>query len=208
MAAMAAKKKTRAQLEAAAKKAQAALAALDLEEGVATAPATKKKSAVAPKADDPLEARRTAEDFQLIPTAENVIFSPNHILMAKQQRNERDPRKLQRFFFYKRLTDDKLLCYTEAEADFMQKSSHKVILRLLGVSDGSAYAKSIRECGVRIGQVIPVKKAQDILNSAWAAELEAAKGHFDEPDPQNIHFDDTVRRHRNAKSIIQGFNPN
>lgn len=199
MAAMAPRKKrTREQI-------LAELEALDKAEG--KTPAKKPAPAAAAKGDDPLESRRTAEDFQLISTAENVIFSPNHVLMAKPQRNERDPRKLQRFFFYKRLTDDKLLCYTEAEADFMQKSSHKVILRLLGVSDGSAYAKSIRECGVKVGQVIPVKRAQDILNNAWAAELESAKGHFDDPDPQNIHFDDTVRRHRNAKSIIQGFNP-
>jgi hypothetical protein len=203
---MAGTKKTREQLLKAAEKTRKALEALDVEEGVTTP--TKKVPTAAPTPEaDPLEARRTAEDFQLIPSADNVIFSPNHVLMAKPQRNERDPRKLQRFFFYKRLTDDKVFCWTEAEADLMLKSSHKVILRLIGVSNGTAYSKSIQNCGVKIGQVIPVKRAQEILNAAYEAELESARGNFDDPDPQNVHFDDTVRRHRNAKSIIQGFNP-
>lgn len=154
-----------------------------------------------------LEGRRGPEDFYVASNTEMVTFIPNHMLQARPKHSESNPGRMQQFFFYKRLTDEKILCFTEGEADFMMKSSHRVILRQLGVSDGSAYSKYIKECGMRSGQRIPRKKAQEILDGAFNAELEAAKGHYREPDPQNIHFDDTVKRHKNARSIIQGFNP-
>lgn len=154
---------------------------------------------------DGLDGRES--DFSLSKKSPYVIFSPNHQLMAKPRPNERNPAKRQRYFFYKRLTDDVVLCYTEAEADFMLKSTHKVILRQIGVSDGSAYSKFIRTCGIKPGEQVLRKRAQEVLDGAYKAELEAARGHYVDPDPQNVHFDDTVRRHRNARGIIEGFNP-
>lgn len=127
-------------------------------------------------------------DFTLKGESNSVRFQPNHALMARPKPRERDLQP-QRYFFYHRMTDDQMLCFTEAEAAMMMKSTHKFMLRYLGCSNGQAYAKSIRECGVKPGEVILKTKAQEILNAAFAAELEAAKGHYDQPEAQNVHFD-------------------
>ena len=145
-------------------------------------------------------------DYDIAKNVQFVSFQPNHSLMGKPDLREQD-QKPQRLFFYKRLTDDKILIFTEAEASFMMESSHRPILRQIGVSDGRAYWNYLRNCGVRVGERILVTKAQEILNAAMDAEMEAARGNYDDPMPQNVHFDSTVRRHKNAKNIIQGFSP-
>lgn len=155
---------------------------------------------------DPLDGRES--DFDLVKDTRMVTFRPQFgaELMGKPKLREQD-QKPQRFFFYKRLTDDKEFCYTEAEAALMMQSNHAMILRQLGCSDGTAYWKYIRTCGLKDGQRVPIEKAKEVLRGAYAAERAAAMGNYAEPMAQNIHFDSTVRRHRNAQNIIQGFSP-
>lgn len=156
--------------------------------------------------DDALDERNT--DFEpLKRNVEYVLFQPNHQLMGKLELREQD-QKRQRLFFYKRLTDDQILCYTEAEAARMMESSHAPVLRQIGVSDGSAYWSYLKNCGVKPGQRITVQRAQELLTAAQNAEMEAARGHYDDPMSQNVHFDATIRKHKNSRAIIQGFSPN
>lgn len=164
----------------------------------------KPPSTIVPAASSRLDDRES--DFQITKETRYVVFQPNHNLMGKPDLREQD-RRPQRMFFYRRLTDDKTLCFTEAEAALMMQGSHAPILRQIGVSDGTTYWKYLRNCGVKSGERITVEKSQEILNAAQAAELEVARGHYDRPMPQNVHFDDTIRRHNNANAIISGFSP-
>lgn len=134
-------------------------------------------------------------DFD-IPTAgrpvTHVVFRPNDPLMGRPELRQVDKRP-QRVFFYKNLQTDEILQYTEAEAARMMTSSWAPILRQLGVGTGEVYRKFIRECGVKVGERIPIERAQQILRDAFNAELEAAKGNYADPDPQNVHFDDSFK---------------
>lgn len=199
-------KKTREELLKAQAKINKELAELEPEKTQPVAPENQIKKEPQPAPDD-LDGRQS--DFDLTKSNSMVSFQPNHQLMAKVERNERDPRKLQRFFWYKRVTDDRIICYTEREAALWRSrgSSVRNILRLIGWSDGRAYSHVIRNCGVRVGQVIRFEQAQKILQDAHDAELKSAEGNIDEPDPQNIHFDDSIRRHANGRNIMQSFNP-
>jgi hypothetical protein len=129
-------------------------------------------------------------DFDLTPESEQVVFRPNHALMARPRLREKDMLP-QRIFFYTRLSDNKLMVYTEQEAALMMKSSHAPILKQIGCSDGKKYTQFIRECGVKPGEIIPKSRAQEILDGALNAEVEAAKGNFSRPQDQNVHFDDS-----------------
>jgi len=118
-----------------------------------------------------------------------VIFQPNNSLMAEPRLRERDLLP-QRIFFYERSTDGQILVFTEQEADLIgMKSSHRHILKQIGCSDGRAYTKYLRECGVKVGEMIPKSRAREILKGAFNAELEAARGQFSTPQAQNVHFD-------------------
>jgi hypothetical protein len=127
-------------------------------------------------------------DFDIKQASGNVIFQPNNALMGKTDLREKDGRP-QRIFFYNNLDTGKVMTFTEQEAAMMEKSSYRFILRQIGCSDGTSYKKHIRECGVKPGQVITKQKAQEILDGALAAEIEAARGHFDRPMSQSVHFD-------------------
>lgn len=144
-------------------------------------------------------------DFDLKKSSGYVIFQPVHQLMGKPDPRQQDL-KPQRIFFYKRLTDDKILTFTEAEIARIvysnPPSSHAFILRQIGVSDGSTYAKFIQNCGVKTGERVTLEKAQEILDGALEAEIAAATGNFAQPDPQNVFYDDSIRRHQNAKGIM------
>lgn len=139
---------------------------------------------------DDLDERES--DFRLNKDTRFVIFRPNDPLMAKPELRQID-RQPQRIFFYKNLQTDEIFQYTEAEAARMMTSSWAVILRQIGVSDGTAYRNSIKNCGVKVGERIPLERAQQILRDAFNAELEAAKGHYAEPEPQNVHFDNSFK---------------
>lgn len=157
----------------------------------------------APLSQDKLDEREN--DFKLNNDTRYVTFQPyNQLMKAGQDPREIDMRP-QRVFFYRRLTDDVELMFTEAEAARMMESTHAPILRQLGVSDGSTYANYLKNCGVKVGERIPQERAQKILNDAWAAEKAAALGHYAEPMSNSVHFDSTIRNHKNARSIIQGF---
>ena len=143
--------------------------------------------------DADLESRRGPEDFLIKPDTETVVFQPRHHMMAKTERRQQD-NKPQRYFYYKRMTDDAILCFPEKEAALIANrkpdaSSHGNILRQIGVSDGSAYQNYLMNCGVKPGQIIPKKLALEILRGAHDADLKAAEGHYAEPMAQNIHFD-------------------
>lgn len=134
-------------------------------------------------------------DFNLKQNIENVVFLPNHPLMAKTRLREQDQAP-QRIFFYLKMNEDKIVYYTEQEAHLMEKSSFRFLLRQVGVSDGSGYRKVILNCGVRTKSLIPREKAQEILNEALQAEIKLAKTNFKKtgytkPMPQNIHFDNS-----------------
>lgn len=146
-------------------------------------------------------------DFNLVTDTSEVIFQPSHPLMARPELREVDQRR-QRIFFYKRLTDDKILTFTEAEAGRMMQSTHAPILRQLGVSDGTTYMNYLHTCGVKAGQRVSGVRAREILQAAWDAEMAAAMGHYADPMPNNVHFDASIRNHPNARGLIQGFVPN
>lgn len=193
------KQKTKEQLLADQRKIARQLAAIEATESTDESPTAVHEEplrdgpAKPPKPEvkgEDLDGRRSKEDFYVATDTEMVVFQPQHPLMAKPGRREQDG-KLQRFFYYRRVTDDQVMCYTEAEAAFITQpgSSHRTILRQIGVSDGAAYMQSLRTCGVKPGDMIPIKKAREILANARAADIEAARGHFAEPMPQNVHFD-------------------
>lgn len=140
--------------------------------------------------NDDLSERES--DFNLVSDTRFVVFKPNDPLMAQPEMREID-RRPQRVFFYKNLQTDQIMQYTEAEAARMMTSSWAVILRQIGVSDGSAYRNSIRGCGVKVGERIPLERAQKILRDAYDAELTAATGHYADPEPQNVHFDNSFK---------------
>lgn len=175
-------KKTLAELQAERARIDAEIAAAG---GDLPKPVRVSKSAPAPAAET-LDDRDS--DFNLAKSNEMVIFQPRHPLIAKPGQREQDL-KPQRMFFYKRLDTDQIVCFTEAEAAMQEKGSHRFLLRQVGVSDGSAYWQSIRSCGVKNGQRIPLAQAQKILADAFAAELESARGKYSKPLPQNVHFD-------------------
>jgi hypothetical protein len=60
---------------------------------------------------------------------------------------------------------------------------------------------------LRSGMVIPVAEAKRVLQEAFDAELEAARGKKDRPVYRNVSFDDTIMRHKNGKNIMDSFNP-
>jgi hypothetical protein len=142
-------------------------------------------------------------DFNLAKDTGMVRFVPRHQLMAKTPRRQQDLRP-QKFFWYKRLTDDQILYFTEGEAAMMMKSSHAPVLRALGVSDGSAYNHFLATCGVKSGQVIPKAQARKIISDALDAELASAQGHYEQPASQTGIIDDSIRNHPNAAGIIAG----
>jgi hypothetical protein len=129
-------------------------------------------------------------DFTLKGDSDMVAFAPNHALMARPGRREIDM-KPQRIFFYKRLDTDETFAWTEAEAALMLKSNVKVLLRQIGCSNGAAYSNAIRSAGLKPGQIVKKSEAVKILKKAWDAELEAARGHYDDPKDNNVHFDDS-----------------
>lgn len=121
-----------------------------------------------------------------------VIFRPNDPLMARPELRQVDKRP-QRVFFYKNLQTDEIMQYTEAEAARMMTSSWRPILRQIGVGDGETYRNAIRNCGVKVGERITLERAQKILKDAFDAELAAATGKYADPEPQNVHFDDSFK---------------
>lgn len=137
---------------------------------------------------DTLDDRES--DFNLVKDTEMVKFMPNHQLMSRPRLREKD-HKPQRIFFYQRFTDRKIMCWTEQEASLMVISSHRFMYQQLGCSDGTAYRLAIQNCGIKPGTLISREKAQKILDDAMAAEIEAAKGHYDDPQSQNVHFDNS-----------------
>lgn len=60
---------------------------------------------------------------------------------------------------------------------------------------------------LRANMIISVAESKRILQAAWDAEWEIAKGKKDKPVYQNVSFDDTIKQHKNAKSIMDSFNP-
>lgn len=130
-----------------------------------------------------------ASDFTLKEDSGYVIFQPNHPLMAKRELRQQDL-KPQRIFFYVRLDhpNEQPQVYTEKEAAMLEKSSVRPVLRMWGCSDGSAYQKSLQNCGVKTGERITKERMKQILDDAMNAEIESAKGHYDQPLDQNIQY--------------------
>lgn len=86
-------------------------------------------------------------------------------------------------FFYEKPDGEVFACY-EHEAALFGKF-HK----LLGVSDGKTYRDYVRNSGVKRGEMISIEKAREILKGAFEAEFQAAKGKFERPVLDNVHFD-------------------
>jgi len=114
--------------------------------------------------------------------------------------------KAQRTFFYVRMNEDgeefgeRFAC-NEQEADLIRRNIHKGFYRLLGASDGTTFARFIRECGVKHGESISIERAQQILKDAFEAEFEVAKGKKMRPQGQHVHLDSSILMHRNGKEI-------
>lgn len=94
-------------------------------------------------------------------------------------------------FFYER-PDGSIIDCTEQEAASNIKSSQKFRnFRPIGVSDGQATIDYMMNCGYRAGQMVPIKKAQEIMRGAYEAELEAARknGNTRQPQYNGVIFD-------------------
>lgn len=132
-------------------------------------------------------------DFELAKPSENVVFQPNHQLMAKTKLRERDL-KPQLIYFYRNVGYDpaKIVYYDEGEAAFMEKSSWKFMLKPIGCSDGRAYKEAIRNCGIKPGAMVPRSRAMEVLAQALEAEIASAKKNgYIPPQDQNVHFDNS-----------------
>lgn len=138
--------------------------------------------------DNNLDGRES--EFEIAKESDMVTFVASHPMMAKTQLRQQDLQP-QRYFFYKRITDNEILVFTEAEAANMEKSSHGKIIQQIGCSDGTTYQKFIKDSGLRNGQRIPKKQAQEILKGALDAEMKAATGNFAKPIDQNVMFDNS-----------------
>lgn len=131
-------------------------------------------------------------DFNIAQSSEKVVFRPNHAFWRTRPR-ERDL-KPQLIYFYRNIGYEPpvVVIYNEQEAAFMEKSSWRYMLKPIGCSDGAAYQKVIRNCGIKPGAVIPREQATDILNDALAAEIAVAKQNgYTSPQDQNVHFDNS-----------------
>lgn len=91
-------------------------------------------------------------------------------------------------FFYQRQNGEIFACQND-EAATLMRSSHASFLKQLGASDGTTYYNYLLNCGVKAGERIPLEQAQDMLRAAFNAELEAAKGHFEQPVFHQVIFD-------------------
>lgn len=120
--------------------------------------------------------------------SEMVVFRPELSYQTAMYR-ERDGQP-QRVFFYERLTDNKILQFMEQEAALQMKGSQKLILKQIGCSDGQTYKNFIKNCGLKAGEMVPRSKMREILQGAYNAELEAARGNYAIPMDNNIHFPD------------------
>lgn len=148
---------------------------------------------------DTLDERES--DFNLAKDSGTVRFQPNHQLMASPQLRQRD-RRPQRIFFYERYPERSIMVWTEAEAAMMVKSSHRFMLVQIGCSNGDAYRKYVQGCGVKPGETIPKERAQEILDGAMKAEMEAARGNLDDPEEQNVHFDSSFKKQAQRDSFV------
>lgn len=138
-------------------------------------------------------------DFEL-KSGDMVRFEPRNPLMAKRGVIESSLRP-QMVFFYKRIDTEEILTLTEQEASLMLQSSHRILLRQIGCSNGTTYQKYLDNCGLKRGDLIPKERAEQICKEAWNAEFEAAKGHYMNPEPNNKHFDGGIPVHKRANLI-------
>lgn len=114
------------------------------------------------------------------------------------------------FFYQRKDADGDVIAESEVFACYEQEAGlygkhHK----LIAVGDGQAYRKTLIDSGIKPGQVITAAAGRDLLHLAFANELAAAKlsGNRRRPNYQNVHFDDTILRHKNGKQIMDGFVP-
>ncbi len=91
-------------------------------------------------------------------------------------------------FFYERQNGEIIACNNDEAANLM-RSSHKHLIKQVGVSDGTAYSNFLRNSGVKMNQIIPIAQAKELLDGAFKAELEAARGHFERPYYNPVTFD-------------------
>jgi hypothetical protein len=117
------------------------------------------------------------DDFELKPSTGFVKFQPNNPLMAKSEP----------VFFYEKA--GKTLALVEREAAFLESSSHKHLIKQIGVSDGKTYRKTLLNSGVKAGEIISVERANEIMKKAFEAELEKARGHFRRPIGNHFYGD-------------------
>lgn len=118
-----------------------------------------------------------------------------------------------KIFFYERIKDnmfgpemkdvfigdspqDPVFACKEQEAAMLHMPQNAGKFRQIGVGDGRAYYQSLANCGVQPGQRIPVEQGRKILQDAFKAELEVARGHHEMPQYEYVHTPDgTVPDH-------------
>lgn len=91
----------------------------------------------------------------------------------------------QKTWFYQK-PDGEIFACKEQEATWSGKK-----FKMIGVGDGKVYADYLKKCGVSIGQVITAKRSKEILDGAFKAELEAARGHLERPRASEILWGDS-----------------
>lgn len=112
-------------------------------------------------------------------------------------------------FFYQRrdadgdvMEDSPIFACYEQEAAMVAKFNKQI-----GSSDGTTYYNYLKNSGLKKGQLVPRSQAAKILQAAFDAELAVARGKKKRAHYSNVSFDESITRHRNARSIIDGFNP-
>lgn len=97
-------------------------------------------------------------------------------------------------FFYEKPSGEIFAC-GEQEAALFGKN-----YRQIGVSDGATFRTYMRKAGFK-GDVLEREKAQLLLKEAFDAELEVARGHFERPKLNNVHFDESYPEEQRASFV-------
>jgi len=83
--------------------------------------------------------------------------------------------------------------------------------KLIGVGEGKLYRQTILdECkkrGITKNKLVPINIIKEILQMAFDAELNAARGKKSRPKYQNVKWDPSVEMHPNAEEIKRSFVP-
>lgn len=87
---------------------------------------------------------------------------------------------------------EKIFACSEQEAAWLHRNENKGKYRQIGHSDGKTYYDVIKNSGLRPGSRVPIQQVRELLQKAFQAELEVARGKLKEPRLRTVITDGTV----------------